>query len=129
MSSPAVVGPPAVMLSGIAWASAGDLIRRGTLKRGYLGIAAQPVRVSEKQKGAAGADEALLVVDVKTGTPADAAGLLVGDLLLSLDGHVLSSPDELFDLLARDRVGKKVTARVLRGTAVTDVGVTIAERS
>jgi S1-C subfamily serine protease len=117
-----------VIPAGIAWTAAGELLRRGTLKRGYLGIAAQPVRVSEKQKGAAGSDQALLVVGVKSGTPADEAGLLVGDLLLSLDGHPLSSPDELFDLLVGERVGKSVAVKLLRGTSTMDTAVTVAER-
>jgi S1-C subfamily serine protease len=118
-----------VIPAGIAWNTAADLLRRGTLKRGYLGIAAQPARVSEKQRGAAGTEQALLVVDVKPGTPADEAGLFVGDLLLSLDGHALTSPDELFDLLVGDRVGKSVAAKVLRGGALVDVPVTVAPRS
>jgi len=117
-----------VIPAGLAWSTAAEVLRRGTLKRGYLGIAAQPARVSERQKGAAGVDRALLVVDVKPGTPADEAGLLVGDLLLSVDGRALSSPDELFDLLVGDRVGKSVGARVLRGGIVTDLAVTAAER-
>ena len=117
-----------VIPAGIAWNTAADLLRRGTLKRGYLGIAAQPARVSDKQKGAAGTDRALLVVDVKAGTPADEAGVFVGDLLLSLDGHALSSPDELLDLLVGERVGKSVQAKVLRGTTPVDVAVTVAER-
>jgi S1-C subfamily serine protease len=117
-----------VIPAGLAWSTAAEVLRRGTLKRGYLGIAAQPARVSERQKGAAGVDRALLVVDVKPGTPADEAGLLVGDLLLSVDGRMLSSPDELFDLLVGDRVGKSVGARVLRGGVVTDLAVTAAER-
>ena len=117
-----------VIPAGLAWSTAAEVLRRGTLKRGYLGIAAQPARVSERQKGAAGVDRALLVVDVKPGTPADEAGLLVGDLLLSVDGRMLSSPDELFDLLVGDRVGKSVGARVLRGGIVTDLAVTAAER-
>jgi len=117
-----------VIPAGLAWSTAAEVLRRGTLKRGYLGIAAQPARVSERQKGAAGVDRALLVVDVKPGTPADEAGLLVGDLLLSVDGRALSSPDELFDLLVGDRVGKSVGARVLRGGVVTDLAVTAAER-
>jgi len=118
-----------VIPAGIAWSAAAELLRRGTLKRGYLGIAAQPVRVSEKQKAAAGAGQALLVVDVKPGTPADEAGLFVGDLLLSLDGHELTSPDELFDLLIGDRVGKSVAVKVLRGGAPVDISVTVAPRS
>ena len=117
-----------VIPAGIAWRTAADVLRRGTLKRGYLGIAAQPVRVSDKQKGAVGADEALLVVGVKSGTPADEAGLLVGDLLLSLDGQPLASTDELFDLLIGDRVGTRVPVRILRGTSVTEANVTVGER-
>ena len=117
-----------VIPAGIAWSTAADLLQRGTLKRGYLGIAAQPARVSEKQRSAAGTEQALLVVDVKPGTPADEAGLFVGDLLLSLDGHALRSPDELFDLLVGDRVGKRVGVKVLRGGAPVDVSVAVAER-
>ena len=124
----AIRGLGVVIPAGIAWSTAAELLRRGTLKRGYLGIAAQPVRVSDKQKGVAGVDRALLVVDVKTDTPADAAGLFVGDLLLSLDGQSLSSPDELLDLLVGERVGKSIAARVLRGGVVTDLAVTAAER-
>lgn len=118
-----------VIPAGIAWSAAAELLRHGTQKRGYLGIAAQPARVSDKQKGAAGSDQALLVVDVKPGTPADEAGLFVGDLLLSLDGHALASPDELFDLLVGERVGRSVALKVLRGAAPVDVSVTVAQRS
>ena len=125
----AIRGLGVVIPAGLAWNTAAELLRRGTLKRGYLGIAAQPARVSERQKGAAGSDHALLVVDVKPGTPADEAGLFVGDLLLSLDGNALASPDELFDLLVGERVGKSVAVRVLRGAAPVDVSVTVAARN
>jgi len=117
-----------VIPAGLAWSKAAELLRRGSLKRGYLGIAIQPARVSDRQKGVAETDQALLVVGVKPGTPADTAGLLVGDLLLSLDGHVLASTDELFDLLIGDRVGNSVAAKVLRGTAPVDVSIAVIER-
>ena len=118
-----------VIPAGIAWNAAAELLRRGTLKRGYIGIAAQPASVSTRQKDVAGVNQALLVVDVKTCTPADTAGLLVGDLLLSLDGQPLASPDELLDLLVGERVGKKVGLKVLRGTALQDLSLTVDERS
>ena len=117
-----------VIPASIAWAAAASLLERKTLKRGYLGIAAQPVSVTGKQGAAAGVSEALLVVGVKDGTPAADAGLLVGDLLLSMDGHALSSPDDLFDLLVGDRVGRPISFRVLRGGAPAETSVTIAER-
>jgi S1-C subfamily serine protease len=124
----AIRGLGVVIPASIAWTAAAELLRRGTLKRGYLGIAAQRVGVSSRQRDAAGDNEALLIVGVKDGTPAAEAGLLVGDLLLSLDGHTLASPDDLFDLLLGDRVGKRISLRLLRGGVPTEVAVTVRER-
>jgi S1-C subfamily serine protease len=117
-----------VIPASIAWTTATELLKRGTLKRGYLGISTQPVNVTLQQRGAGAGEEALLVVNVKDSTPASQAGLLVGDLLLSLDGHPLTTTDDLFDLLVGERVGRAVTLRLLRGGAPLDVTVTIAER-
>jgi S1-C subfamily serine protease len=117
-----------VIPAAIAWSAAAELHQHGTRKRGYLGIAAQPVSVPEKQKAAAAADEALLIVDVKDGSPAADAGLLLGDLLISIAGQGLSSPDELLDLLTGDRVGQSLPLRLLRGGVPTEATVTIGER-
>ncbi|MGE5812928.1 MAG: S1C family serine protease [Acidobacteriota bacterium] len=113
----------------VAWAAAAEIEKQGTLKRGYIGIAALPVRVPEKQKAQAGTDNALLVLSVKDGSPASTAGLIVGDLLLSLDGQALSSPDDLLDMLVGERVGRLVSFQVLRGGAPAKVPVSVAERS
>lgn len=117
-----------VIPARIAWQSAATLVERGSLKRGYLGIAAQSVGVPEKQRSAEGGSEALLVIGVKAGSPAAEAGLFVGDLLLSLDGVGLSSPEDLLDLLVGDRVGRPLVLRVLRGGSAVDVSVTADER-
>ena len=122
----AIRGLPVVIPASIAWDAARGIVERGTAHRGYLGIAAQPVRVPERQR--TGGGEALLVVGVRDGSPAADAGLLVGDLLLALDDVTLSSPDELIDLLVGDRVGRVLTLRVLRGGAPIDVSVTPTER-
>lgn len=107
---------------------AGASMEHGGVKRGYLGIAAQTVSVPEKQKAAAGASEALLVMSVKDGTPAEQAGVLVGDLLLAIDDQKVASPDELLDLLAGDRVGRSVRLQILRGGSPIGVDVTVAGR-
>ena len=86
----ALRGLRVVIPASIAWTSAAELLHFSGLKRGCLGITAQTAGVSSQQRDAAGADEALLIVGVKEGTPAADAGLLVGDLLLSLDGHAFS---------------------------------------
>lgn len=117
-----------VIPAGIAWSTAAELRERGTARRGYIGIAAQVVSVPEKQRAATGADEALLVIAVKDGTPAADAGLLVGDLIVSLDGRALTSPDDLLDLLGGDRIGTAVRLRLLRGGAPVDVSVNVIAR-
>ena len=118
-----------VIPSATAWAAAAALVEHGSLKRGYLGIAAQPVGVPERQRGGSAQTQGLLVVSVKPGSPADTAGVLVGDILLALDEHHLTSPEELLDLLVGDRVGRVATLQVIRGERTMAVPVTIAERT
>lgn len=125
----AIRGLSVVIPAGTAWAAAAAAVEQGAARRGHLGIAAQPASVPEKQRNGEASEHALLVVGVKAGSPADAAGLLVGDLLVSLDGIALSSPEDLLDLLVGDRVGRALTARVLRGGQAVEVTVTPAERA
>jgi S1-C subfamily serine protease len=125
----AIRGLGVVIPASLAWTAAAGILERGQLARGYLGIAAQPVGLPEKQRPAGVGAEALLIVAVKEGSPAADAGLLVGDVLVSLDGVTLSSPEDLLDLLVGDRVGRPVALRVLRGGAPLEMSVTAAERS
>jgi len=117
-----------VIPAAIAWKTAATVIEHGSLKRGYLGLAGQPVALPESQRGADGRDHALLVVGVTSGAPAAAAGVLVGDVLLAFDGHPVEGPEQLLDLLLGDRVGKPVTLDLLRGGSSTQVTVTVGER-
>ena len=100
----------------------------GSLKRGYLGIAGQPVALPENQRGADGREAALIVVGVTSGSPAAAAGVLVGDVLLEFDGQPIESPEDLLDLLVGDRVGRQVPLRARRGGSVIDLTVAVGER-
>jgi S1-C subfamily serine protease len=117
-----------VIPAPIAWQSAKSLLEHGKLERGYLGIAGQPVHLPEAQRAVENRQDALLVVGVTAGSPAASAGLLVGDLLLDLDGHAIGSPEDLLDLLVGDRVGRAVPLRVLRGTSSVTATVTVGKR-
>jgi S1-C subfamily serine protease len=117
-----------VIPAAIAWKTAATVLEHGSLKRGYLGIAGQPVTLPENQRGPEGQERALLVVGLTTGGPAATAGLPVGDVLLEFDGQTVTSPEDLLDLLAGDRVGRQVQLRVRRGAAVTQLPVTVGER-
>src|SRR5262245_15801665 len=117
-----------VIPAAIAWKTAATVLEHGRLKRGYLGLAGQPVALPDSQKGSDGREQALLVVGVTAGSPAASAGLLVGDLLLEFDGHAVEAPEELLDLLLGDRVGKTVNLKVLRGGQAIDLPIAVGER-
>jgi S1-C subfamily serine protease len=130
----AIRGLGVVIPASIAWKTAATVIEHGALKRGYLGIAGQPVQLSDvQQRATGGADEgrvrqALLVVGVTSGSPAAASGVLVGDIILDFDGQPVESPEDLLDLLLGDRVGRRVTTRLLRGGTPVEVGIAVSER-
>ena len=122
-------GLQVVIPASIAWEAASEVMKHGRPKRGYLGVAGQPVALSPRQQTAAGAERAVLIVGVTPDGPADRAGLLVGDALLKLDGAPIGSTDDLLHLAGGDRIGRAVAVHVLRGTAVEQLQITIAERS
>jgi serine protease DegQ len=116
-----------VIPSDIAWKTARGLLEHGRVKTGYIGIAGQQVRLPEGQR-AEGQDEALLVIGVSAGGPAAKAGVMVGDIIVSFDGHAVTSPDDLLDLLVGERIGKPVSLGILRGAAAQTIAVTVGER-
>lgn len=121
-------GLSVVIPVGLAWQAAETVLAHGRLKRGYLGIAGQPVVVPVHQSGGEAERRGLLAVGVTADSPASAAGLLVGDVLLALNGQSLASPDDLLDLLVGDIVGTAVVVQVLRGGQLVDVTLTVGER-
>jgi len=124
----AIRGLGVVIPASIAWKTAATLVEHGRLKRGYLGLAGHPARLSEAQRTGQGREQALLVVGVTPGSPADQSGLMVGDVLLDFDGHPVQSPEDLLDLLVGDRVGSSVVVRVLRGITSHDIAIVVGER-
>jgi len=102
----------------------------GRVRRGYLGIGTQQVRLPDAQRDAIGlADEhALLIVHVESGGPAERDGVLLGDILLSVAGVPTPDVEALQDQLPGDRAGKAVTIRVLRGGTPVELTVVPADR-
>ncbi|HEY5618114.1 MAG TPA: PDZ domain-containing protein [Vicinamibacterales bacterium] len=124
-------GLAVIIPTAIAWNAIANVLEHGSVKRGYLGIAGQPVTLPESQRAAAAAgdrDEALLVVGVTPDSPAARAGVLVGDIIVTFDGQPIESPEDLLDLLAGNRVGRPVSLRMLRGRTATELSVAVGER-
>jgi S1-C subfamily serine protease len=124
----AIRGLSVVIPVDIAWAVARRLAEHGTLQRGYLGLAGQAVHLAPRQREA-DRGRALLVVGVSPDSPAEAGGILVGDVVVSFDGEPVESPLDLVELLNGDRVGRAVTVRVVRGETRQDLTVTVGTRA
>ena len=109
---------------------AGQLLSTGTVQRGFLGLAVQPVQLPDplaeqlKLTGRGG----LVVVNLESGGPADRAGLLLGDIIIALESEPISDPTDLLAALGHERVGKPVSIRIIRGGALVTVPVTVGER-
>jgi len=104
------------------------LEQHGSVRRGYLGVTSQPVRLPERQRAGTSRSAGLLVLGVAANSPADTAGVLVGDILVGFDGHDLDDPETLLTLLTADRVGREVPLAVVRGGAPQQVNVSVGER-
>ncbi len=124
----AIRGLGVVIPAPTAWSAAASLLEHGSLKRGFLGIAGHSVRLPEGQRPADGSEGALVVVGVTENSPASAAGVLVGDVMIAFDGQRVESPESLLDLLAGDRVGRAVDLEPHRGGPATPGSVVIGER-
>jgi serine protease Do len=93
----------------------------------YLGLGVQPADLPEALRRA-GQARGLLVAAVTDDGPARAGGLLVGDLLLRLDGAPLENSNALIEALAAHRPGDSVHLEIARGGALMDLSVTVGQR-
>jgi S1-C subfamily serine protease len=106
---------------------AAELVAHGSIRRGYLGVAVQRVRLPDDIATSLGGQRSgALVVRVDPDSPASKSGLVLGDTIAALDGEPVSGPDRLRELLA-DRRGGTVAARIVRGGALTDVQLQVGE--
>ena len=107
----------------------GESLRvHGRIRRGYLGLGAQPVQLSESLANQLGQQTGLLVVTVEPGGPAQKAGLLQGDAIVTIDGDPVRQLDELFNRLATFEGGSAHRLGLVRAGERKDVTVAVGER-
>ena len=107
------------------------LLKKGRIPRGYLGVALQPVRLPDhlrqllqhKEKTAA------IILEVEPDGPAQKAGIVIGDILISLAGQPVSRPENVQSHLQSENIGKSLAAKILRGGAVCDVSIAVGDRA
>ena len=107
-----------------------SLIHDGVVRRGWLGVAIQPVtseiaqalNLSEKPEGQYGA----LVSEVQANSPADVAGVQPGDLIVEFDGQAIGTFQDLSRLVKKTIPGSEVAINVIRGSEAISLNTRIS---
>jgi S1-C subfamily serine protease len=105
------------------------LLTHGRIRRGYLGVGAQAVRLPQPVAQQLGQETGLLLMSVQPDSPAEKAGLLLGDTIVSLDNQPVHHMDDLLTMLSGQRIGTSMAVRIVRGGQVQEVQVTVGVRA
>ena len=103
------------------------LLTGGRVQCGYLGVRTQQVTLpdSVRERLPRSQDHALLVAQVESSSPAETAGLLLGDTLIELNDAPITDVDSLRRLLRQHTPGTEVLVGIVRGGAIEHVSVTL----
>jgi len=105
------------------------LLEHGRMERGFLGIGSYPGDLPAGLAESLGQRQALVVVSIPAGSPADRAGLLLGDVLVALDGRPVRNVRDLIDLLDEERIGTEARLKIVRGGALKELSITVGTRN
>ncbi|HEY2823897.1 MAG TPA: trypsin-like peptidase domain-containing protein [Candidatus Acidoferrum sp.] len=106
------------------------LLEKGRIPRGYLGVGLQPVRLPEALRQTLKREEktAAIVLEIEPDSPANRAGLMIGDIIVTLGGNTVSRLEDIHSKLHGSAIGKPFAIGFVRGGAVQQAEITVAER-
>jgi serine protease DegQ len=106
------------------------LLEKGRIPRGYLGIGLETVRLPEALRNSLETKEktGVIVLEVEPGSPAHKAGMVIGDILVSLAGQSIARFVDVQSHLQPENIGKALAAKIVRGGAAQELSITVAER-
>lgn len=105
-----------------------ELVSHGGVRRGWLGVGVYPVRIPDAARGPAGAERGTMIVALQDDGPSAKAGLLLGDVLLEIDGEATAHPRRLYEVLA-SRADAPIRAKLLRAGQVVERDLTTGTRT
>jgi S1-C subfamily serine protease len=106
------------------------LLEKGRIPRGYLGVGLQLVRLPDTlrqslqrtDKGAA------IVIDVEPNGPANKAGIVIGDILISLAGRPVTRLEDIHSQLNAEVIARPLSLKFIRGGAIQETSIVVGER-
>lgn len=106
-----------------------SLVKHGKIRRGYLGVGVQPARLPANLADSLGQKTGALIVSVEADSPAEKAGLFMGDTVVALGSSKVADMEDLLSALGSAQIGVSINAKIVRGGQVQEVPVTIGERA
>jgi S1-C subfamily serine protease len=109
---------------------ADQLLARGRIARGYLGLGLQPVRLDDEPAKASSltSPRGLLVISVDPNGPGRRAGMLIGDIVTAWNGEAVRNVRDAFRRLGSETVGQQINLAVIRAGKITSANIEISER-
>jgi S1-C subfamily serine protease len=106
------------------------ILQKGRIPRGYLGVGLQPVRLPEalSQSLQRAEKTAAIVLEVEPGSPAHKAGMVIGDILVSLQGKTVTNLEDVQSHLSDENIGRTLSAKIVRGGAAQTLNIVVSER-
>jgi len=106
------------------------LLKKGHIPQGYLGVGLQPVRLPDALRQSLQRSEktAAIVLEVEPESPAHKAGIVIGDILVAVAGHSVARLEDVHSQLHGESIGKPLALKFIRGGAVQEVSIVVAER-
>jgi len=106
----------------------GQLVETGEVVRAWLGVYIQDITPAMVSAFGVGVGEGVLVSDTVEGAPAEAAGILSGDIITHIDGQPVGTTDELMRTVSLQPVGVEVDVKLVRNRSELTIGVVLAEK-
>jgi S1-C subfamily serine protease len=105
------------------------LLQKGRIPRGYLGVGLQPIRLPDSLRQSLHLEEktAAIVLEIEPNSPAHSAGLVIGDIIVSLSGKGVARLEDIHSQLQGAAIGKSVALGFVRGGTLKETTVTIGE--
>ena len=107
-----------------------ELLTRGHIARGYLGLGMYPLRLPANLRTSLSltGESGVMVVAVETASPAEKAGVMIGDVLVAFDGSPVRDTDEVQSFLGSERVGKAIATKIVRAGSLKELTIVVGER-
>ncbi|NLQ16965.1 trypsin-like serine protease [Marinomonas sp. M1K-6] len=105
-----------------------DIIKQGEVVRGYLGMEAQKITQSLADNLSLPSNHGLLVSDITKESPAEKAGIEVGDIILEINNRPSEDPFQIRHLIASQKPGTNISVFGIRGQQSYQANITLEKQ-